>query len=298
MIYIDIENFIPDDDWLYEAWLLNAELKAKISKEEKNQFIDENRAFWGRIKNQLPYNDKCWYSESKESVSVYEIEHFRPTKATIRSKSVLKSLKTFKEEIRKDWIKETKFRGGGYWWLAFNYKNYRNCGKRINNIKGIRFPLQSLSLIAYEESENYLDEKCLLLDPTKEGDPDLLTFDPDGKARPTLTDGISLEFIRAHASIDIYGLNAIEPLVKHRESKWNECYKAIKRATEKYTELELAADEGNMNSFKRYFDEFIDFIENDIKPAIHPSSEFSAVAKACVISYSKYGWISEYVLTE
>lgn len=298
MIYIDTKKFVPDDDWLYEAWLLNAELKGKASKEEKNQFIDENRAFWGRIKNQFPYSDKCWYSESKESVSVYEIEHFRPTKATIRSKSVLKSLKTFKEENRKDWVKESKFRGGGYWWLAFNYENYRNCGKRINNIKGVRFPLQSLSFIAYEETENYLDEKCILLDPTKEGDPDLLTFDPDGKARPSFTDSTSFEYLRAHASIDIYGLNAIEPLVKHRESKWSECYKAIKRATEKYSELEAAAGQGNMISFKRYFDEFMDFVENDIKPAISPSSEFSSVAKACVISYSNYEWISQYVLTE
>ncbi len=296
MIFINLENFVPDDDWLYEAWLLNAELMNNNTKEEKNQFIDENRTFWGRIKNQFPYNDKCWYSESKESVSVYEIEHFRPVKATMRSRSVLKNLRTFIEEQRKDWIKENNYKGNGYWWLAFNYKNYRNCGKRINNIKGVRFPLKALSFVAYSEGDDYEKEDILLLDPTKETDPYLLTFDPDGKARPAILDQTAFDYLRAYVSIDIYGLNAIEPLVKHRESKWSECYKAIKRATEKYSELEEAVDQGNMISFKRYYDEFMDFVDNDIKPAIDPSSEFSAVAKACVMSYSKYSWVTEYVL--
>lgn len=296
MIYINLTHFTPPDDWLYEAWFLTAELKAKSSKVDKNQFIDDNRGFWSLLKTHLPNNDKCWYSESKESVSVYEIEHFRPTKGTMRTKSVLKILKSFVEASRIDWVAATKNKGGGYWWLAFNHKNYRNCGRKINNIKSTRFPLKELSFIAYKEGDDYSQEEIFLLDPTNEYDPALLTFDPDGKARPSIADVTSFDYLRAFVSIEVYGLNAIEPLVKHRESKWGECYKAIKRATEKYSELEEAVDEGNLVSYRRYFDEFMDFIQNDLKPAINPSSEFSAVAKACVNSYSNHDWINEYVL--
>lgn len=298
MIFINLSDFIPSDNWLYQAWLLNAELKSLTSIQEKLDFIDQNRAFWSELKTEFPYSNKCWFSESKESVSIYEIEHFRPTKATVRSKSVLKSLKSFVEAQRNDWIAATKYKGHGYWWLAFNYKNYRNCGKKVNLIKSIRFPLKQSSFIAYTENDDWTQEQTILLDPTKEGDSELLTFDPDGKSRPTVTDKASYDYLRAHASIDIYGLNSIEPLVKHRESKWRECYKAIRRAIDKYSELEEAGEQGNMVSFRRYFDEFMDFITKDLRPAIDPSSEFSSVAKACIKSYSKYDWVNEYILNE
>jgi hypothetical protein len=296
MIFINLVNFKPDDDWQYEAWLLNAELKAKKTIAEKLQLIDENRDFWSRLKAQLPYNDKCWYSEAKESVSVYEVEHFRPVKATSRSKSILKVFKQFVEAQRKDWTSLTKYKGLGYWWLAFDCTNYRNCGKKINLTKSTRFPLIENSFIAHTEADDYKKEDMYLLDPTKDGDSELLTFDPDGKARPTITDKDTTEFARAFVSIETYGLNKIDALVKHRETKWSDCYKAIIRASNKFVELEEATNEGNTELYFKLFDEFMDFIENDIKPAIHPSSEFSSVAKACVLSYSKYGWILDYVL--
>jgi len=296
MIYIDLTTYLPDDDWRYEAWQLNNELDTKSSYDAKFAFIDANRPFWGQLKKGIPFKDKCWFSESKESVSVYQIEHFRPTKAVGRSTGIFKQLNPLSEGVRKDWTKQTKFKGIGYWWLAFNYLNYRNCGGKINNKKGIRFPLYQNSFIAYNSSDDYNKEDNFLIDPTKKGDPDLLTFDPDGKVRPSTVCKTSLEFHRAYVSIEIYGLNSIDTLVSHRNTKWNECYKAIRRAMEKYDELEIAVNNGNIPLYNRYFNEFMDFIDNDIKPAISQSSEFSAVAKACVLSYSKYDWIKDYVL--
>jgi|SRR6185369_16587285 len=298
MIYIDLNTFIPSDEWRYTAFHLDAELKSKSSIDERIQFIDDNRTFWSQLKNQFPYSDKCWYSEAKESVSIYEVEHFRPTKATVKTASVLKGKKGLApfEELRKDWIKATKYKGGGYWWLAFNYKNYRNCGKKINSIKSIRFPLRLKSFIAYLETDDYTKEDVILLDPTKEGDPELLTFEPDGKVKPTITDSNDSRNLRAFVSIDVYGLNKIDALVKHRETKWADCYKAIRRAMDKFNEIKKSESTGDLISFHRFFNEFMDFVENDIKPAIEPTSQFSSVAKACVLSYSSYDWINQYVL--
>ena len=296
MIFIDLSTYLPDDDWRYEAWQLEQELHAKVTNEEKFAFIDANRAFWGRLKAGFPHNDKCWISESKESVSVYQIEHFRPTRAVGRSTSVFKLLHPIVEETRRDWTAATRYKGLGYWWLAFNYLNYRNCGGKINNTKGIRFPMEQNSVIAYSLNDDWNNERNILIDPTKSGDPDLVTFDPDGKARPNTLTKESYEFLRAHVSIEIYGLNSIDTLVTHRAAKWNECYKAIKRAIDKYDDIEGAVNNGDLPLYNRYFGEFMDFIDNDIKPAIRETSEFSAVAKACVMSYAKHEWIREYVL--
>lgn len=296
MIYIDLNNFSPHDDWSYEAWQLKNELLSIPLLTDKFAFIDANRLFWGRIKADLPYSEKCWYSESKESVSVYEIEHFRPTRAICRSINVYRKIKPNQEQNRADWTKANKYKCCGYWWLAFEYRNFRNCGKRINNIKGIRFPLNAGSYIASNHTDDYQLEDVALLDPTNPADPLFLTFDPDGKARPTIVDQNRIEFVRAFISIEIYGLNSIDSLVKHRESKWSECYKAIKRAGDKYLEIEMAANAGDEIAFSRYFNEFMDFIDNDIKPAINPRSEFSSVAKACVMSYSALEWVGEYIL--
>ena len=205
-------------------------------------------------------------------------------------------MKSFTEQERKDWTKENKYKGIGYWWLAFNYTNYRNCGKRLNATKGIRFPLKPLSFVAYTEKDQWEKEITILLDPLVENDCTLLTFDPDGKARPTFTDINSYEYSRAFVTIEVFGLNKIDALAKHRETKWADCYKAIRRAKDKYSELEIAALANNKDQFDRYFNEFLDFVNNDIKPAIKIDSEFSSVAKACVSSYASYEWINSYVL--
>jgi hypothetical protein len=295
MIYIDYDSFIPNDEWRFEAWNLTNELKNKLTLVDQLAFIDLNRSFWGLIKKEMPNSHKCWYSEAEESVSPYEVEHFRPTKASTRTSSVRKKLKTFVEQQRSDWTAGTRYRGIGYWWLAFSYKNYRLCGKLINGTKSTRFPIKENSVVAHVPTDDCDLEELILLDPTKKGDPELLTFDVDGKARPVITDPTSFEHTRAFVSIEVYGLNQIEALVKHRRQKWKDCIKAIRRAKEKYSQIEQA-DLADVDHFYQLYNEFSDFIENDIKAYLDPSSEFSAVAKACVTSYSHLDWMKEFVL--
>jgi len=65
-------------------------------------------------------NGKCWFSEAKDTFSHMDVEHFRPKKSA-------KDLNGVERE--------------GYWWLTFDWHNYRICGNVGNRKKGTFFPL-------------------------------------------------------------------------------------------------------------------------------------------------------------
>ena len=120
MRFINIENFSPDVEWLIKSNELTSALKKATTIEEKNRIIDANESKWGELKDsllELSFN-KCWYSEAKETYSHYHVDHFRPKKAA-------------RGIDKKD--------NGGYWWLAFDWTNYRVCGGVGNIIKRDKF---------------------------------------------------------------------------------------------------------------------------------------------------------------
>lgn len=299
MIYINLSNtsYTPNQNWSDKSLLLKNQLLALSEIEDINAIIDANVSLWSEIKDSFPYCNKCWISEAKESVSPYTIEHFRPKKMVSKTNFKRMGLETMLEAQRVDWIKSTRYRGVGYWWLAFDYTNFRICGSIINSIKSNRFPLKVGSYIALSNNDNHNNEDSILLDPTKKGDPELLTFDSTGKALPTETDFTKYEYIRALISIEIYGLNKIPPLVEHRLAKWNDCIELIKDNLLFYNQIKPLI-ENNQN----LPDNLVVIIErfnkkyNTLKKYISPDSEFSAVAKTCLLSYSSTNtWINDYV---
>jgi len=292
MIYVDLSSFVPNDDWRYTAWQLTQEL---ISAVDKQTFIKDNESFWGAIKNDLPLSHKCWFTEETVGGFPYQVEHFRPKDGVRRISKrnpIKKLLKSFEEENRNGWTQKASLSKECYWWLAFEHTNFRIVASLINSKKGNFFPIKQGTTIMYSPSDNIANEIHILLDPTKENDPQLLTFDNSGNAIPSKNDKTDFDYVRAFVSISIYGLNSYPFLVQKRVSKWKECEKAIKRANIKYIEMERVTD---LDNFNNLYDEFIDFVDSDIKPSLSPLSEFSAVAMACVKSYS-YEWIQDYVL--
>lgn len=135
MIWIDLEHKRPTDtdiaNWTpwtqekWDAWLARstqlveelAALDAAGKREERNALIDANCAHWGALKEWLLAlsTGKCWFSEVRELYSHYDVEHFRPKKEA-------KALDTTVRD--------------GYWWLAFDYMNFRVCGNVGNRKKG------------------------------------------------------------------------------------------------------------------------------------------------------------------
>lgn len=205
MIYIDSKNTQPPEKWRRRAKRFTNKLKAIESNEDKKVYIKKHGYFWTEIKKwllDLSYG-KCWYSEAKDCVSYYDIDHFRP-------KLEAKNLDETKRE--------------GYWWLAFDWTNYRiagsicNCTNNLNGEtfgKGTFFPLRDGSISATHENNNIDQEVIYLLDPRNPRDPSILTFDDEGCTKPATKLG-AWEIERAEVTIKLYYLN-YELLIDERK---------------------------------------------------------------------------------
>ena len=164
------------------------------------------RRIWRALKERLADlgSRKCWYSESKNPGSDKEIDHFRPKLA-----------------VEEDSTHE------GYWWLAFDWENFRYSCQWCNQVrnegadgtrggKGNRFPLEDEGTRARREDDNYRNERRTLLDPVDRADWRLLTFRPDGYPTPSGEEGTA-EHERARVSIEVYHLDCAE-MVRGRKS--------------------------------------------------------------------------------
>jgi len=146
---------------------------ATLNAIQRKKYINDNSDKWTAIKSNL-WNLghlKCWYSEAKLQQGQGEIEHYRPKN------------------------KVAKANHPGYWWRAFDFKNYRfahpTVNKRVTDYlsgelagKGTYFPLRNEANRATNEASE-LSEEPVLLDPCKPNDCDLICYDSDsGKPIP------------------------------------------------------------------------------------------------------------------
>lgn len=80
-IYIDFNN-VPAE-WREKAANANAEAAAIVDEQERQKFITRKSSVWGALKAVLEAasDHKCWYTEARENVSYYEVDHYRPKKS-------------------------------------------------------------------------------------------------------------------------------------------------------------------------------------------------------------------------
>ena len=140
---------------------------------------------------------------------------------------------------------------GGYWWLAFDWKNYRISGSVGNTKKGDKFCV--LKYKANNYTDTIEDEVFYFLDPTDEDDPAKLTFNDNGEAIPYINDKNAWDYKRVDYTIENLSLN-YESLVEARRELWKEIVFRIK---EKLKQL---------------------------KEFVKPERAFSSTAKACLRS--------------
>jgi uncharacterized protein (TIGR02646 family) len=231
MRWIDFEDKKPTDDfpgwepWTedeWQAWLdtskdLLAQVKATTEETEgllkagdsegckekikaRNEFMSSKSSHWSKLKPWLLAlsHGKCWFSESKDVYSDYHVEHFRP-------KSEAKDLDGTKLD--------------GYWWLAFDYSNYRICGSVGNSKKGGWFPLRTGSMRSCYTHRCEESESPYLLDPTNPADVELLAFDEEGSAIPAPGTN-EWDEQRVGESIKRLKLNEHEALTEARRDIW------------------------------------------------------------------------------
>ncbi|MCB9882219.1 MAG: hypothetical protein H6834_10540 [Planctomycetes bacterium] len=256
MRYIPLRDQEPNPEWVTKAADLVADLKNAADADARNEIIDKNSALWGELKEWLLElsHGKCWFSEVKEGFSHYDVEHYRPKKSA-------------------------KDRDGtphdGYWWLAFDWENYRICGNAGNRKKGTFFPLrEGCTRIGIDG--DLRQEIPMLLDPIDEDDPILLFFDLEGHAvaAPHVKD--EWEMMRVEYSVERYNLD-FPPLMDKRKTVWAECWYRIK---EYRRELDLCQkDPTNAVARDRWKQ-----AAKRLRTMIREDQELSAVARACVES--------------
>ena len=243
----------PPADWVADAEAVTSRLRV-ATPEQRSQIIDDESKLWrdDRIRNWLlaQFANKCWYTEAKESVSPYHVDHYRP-------KGRVKDLDGNESE--------------GYWWLAFQWTNYRICGHLINTKKHDFFPIVEGHRADPVVIGSLELEAPLLIDPLSDKTR-LISYelDADGCIAEPAAGIDDVDERMARETIGIFGLNRINRLNLKRREFWDKCMDAIadyQSATGGPYPLKLAQQTLATKKLRRM---------------IEYEEEFSSVVEACV----------------
>lgn len=273
MIWIDLEHKLPTDadipGWTpwsqakWDAWLTKSDsLVTGLSRlhsagkiEERNKLIDDNSAHWGELKPWLQALSagKCWFSEVRELFSHYDVEHFRPKKEA----------KAIDNTVR-----------DGYWWLAFDYMNFRLCGNVGNRKKGGWFPLEARSLCSTYLHRCEESETPYFLDPTDIEDVGLLVFDEEGKAiaRPGAS---AWETQRVEVTVQRLKLIEHQALAEERRKIWAKVSRLINKYLQNIVRYQSGGNPGAKEKAKE--------AAREIYEMTRTNAELSSVARWCVL---------------
>jgi len=272
MRYIDIQavvDSIPEE--IRDTLQAVDDAMSSKSDEDKESTASNGNSRWRPTKPYLERasHRKCWYTESKNSGSLYDVDHFRP-KAKILNR----------DGSIKHW----------YWFLAFNPINYRLSSQISNRLntnpdsghtggKGKHFPLMEGSSCATDVGE--LDQECpVILDPCVEADTVLLAFQADG--RPVVsahyTDNQDAKY-RVEKSKLLLNLD-YPTFNEDREHLYNKIRKYIERG-DRY------AAEGNSA---------LEDVKDDLRDVMKPEAEYSKAAECYVRCFRDRTWVEELIL--
>jgi hypothetical protein len=188
-----------------------------MTVDERKTFIRDNTP-WNALQ-EIMFNlseSKCWYSEAPPGAGDFEIDHFRPKNRS----------RQFNGDI---------LIPNGYWWLTYDWRNYRLAGGLVNKRrrdrlgfdeevkgKGDYFPLNiDGGSVICDFGGNLNNELPILLDPQNVYDVSLLTFDENGE--PIIQSDIpAIDKFRVEKSIIFYHLD-LEQLSLYRSQIWKKC---------------------------------------------------------------------------
>lgn len=255
-----------------------------VTESDRATEINKRQDIWRSLKVDLRKvsDEKCWYCESKDLGSDNAVDHYRPKNRVVNDTG--------------DYLP-------GYWWLAFDWRNYRfsctycNSKRTAAETRGGKhdsFPIWNENNRGKPEAPpNQLGaEQPLLLDPTRLGDIGLITFECDGSVVPTHSKKENPYLNeKARVSIDLYHLQ-LKQKKDTRRAIWAEVEGYLENAAPHYGGWKT----GDNPSAESAFDSAI----ASVKKLIKPSAEFHAAAKAALRSArgkrSPIGEIANYIL--
>lgn len=260
MIYIDNKTIPPNAKWLKKANELTQSMISAVNDDERYEIIKNNHRIWKLLKETLKTISygKCWYSEARDLYSHYHVDHFRPKKRALDINNIDQ---------------------GGYWWLAFNWENFRLMGSVGNSKKGDYFPVKKHKAVSYNDPIN--DEIYYLLDPSKKDDVKLLNFEETGKAIPTANEKVAAwSYMRAKETIEWYDLN-YEDLKEERKRIWRSTVDEILETQFLLDEFETSQSVSTEKDILSKFEKF--------RKLISPCTELSSTYRSCLRS-SGFEW--------
>ena len=246
MRYIDL-SIIKTTDPDVVAWLSDAkshlgELSKLATHDDRKKYMTKYN-IWSQFKPILIryYGEKCWYSECSLEGSFGDVDHFRPKGKSTDDKKII---------ILSD----------GYWWLAYDYLNYRlSCEKSNRNFggggKNDMFPLKPGTIPATQGNKNDIP---ILLDPCVDSDVALIDCNEAGEIVALSTD--PYEILRVDISKRIYNWDCFNAARKKIRSK---CKTAL--------ELFEMAYESNPNNMAASISQICDLVD--------PETPYSSFAK-------------------
>lgn len=264
MIYVRRDPTLIPERVLKIAERAQAHLEA-LPAANRAAFIKKKSHIWrrfGRYLAKMSYG-KCWYSESPDPHSFFDVDHFRPKGEAIRSD-------TEKDE--------------GYPWLAFSWENFRYSAQRSNRPskdestealsgKGSWFPLVEGSQKACWDDRCEADERPMLLDPTVRRDTDLIDVTADGRMDCSRT-CVGTARGRVTRSIELYGLN-LPRLVGARKEVMRRIEILHTNLIDLLADAQVQPRPGDENQVDGYIDL--------LRTATLPSSPYSKAARTQLI---------------
>lgn len=255
MIYIHLGSYVPPEKWRTKAATLTAELQGEPdSKKRKDKLDISSKQIWGKLKADLENFSfgKCWYSEAREIASHYHVDHFRPKKRCIENDG---------SHLE------------GYWWLSFDWNNYRLSASEINTAKSDKFAVLSNRATDPCNCSQLDDEIFYLLDPLSRDDISLITFNENGEAMPLNPDEDTWDHKRAKYTIETLKLNSPK-LRRARKLKWKKCAELVR-------DTQTTKNKFNSSTTATIRAKLADQ-KDQIRERISPLRELSSTNRACV----------------
>ncbi|GIB52960.1 hypothetical protein VCSRO187_3447 [Vibrio cholerae] len=257
MIKIELPTALPPQiiAWQQEAQVITQQLLQAQSLAERHEIIDRHQCHWRKPElvnwlSDLSF-EKCWFTETKFGGDYQEVEHFRPKKGT------------------KEIDGSACANHDGYYWLAFDLSNYRLCKRRPNAKKGTFFPICDDRFRATSPQLPWTDETPYFLDPFKDTDVLLLSFNDNGEPVPQEDIG-QIDEARVKFTIEKYFLD--ERVLNTRRAQTWSTTRVL------YTEYLNAIKEANNNgSVAKRTEAEQKLIQ--IKKLCSRNAEFSSVAR-------------------
>ncbi len=235
----------------------------ELALKARHSAINDESQVWRHAEKALSLasDGKCWYCETREDRSDKPIDHFRP---------------------------KNRVHGvpghPGYWWLAFDWRNYRYsctyCNSRRRDIDGgteggkqDEFPV--IPPPDHARCDSDPKDRAKLLDPTVDDDTSLLTFLPNGFPHPMSTDPLSVD--RVDVSVRLYHLDH-NAIVKKRKRLADDISQHVNNAN-------AASASGD--------DQGYHFHKKEIIKRVRGEAEYSSAARAYLQAHRSYPWVAE-----